>query len=134
MKSIKKNLKHIPINPIKNKILSYSIRMDLTSKHLKMQMYNKLVSRSRLLDVVRLQTSQMPQLEALHELLILEVVNQLKSLSQILDVVLQQTDQDHLLVAVQHQMFQDLHQVVVDKLEYIRFKTRKFNCLLKNSL
>jgi hypothetical protein len=134
MKSIKKNLKLIPINPIKNKILSYSIRMDLTSKHLKMQMYNKLVSRSRLLDVVPLQTSQMPQLEAHHELLILEVVNQLKSLSQILDVVLQQTDQDHLLVAVQHQMFQDLHQVVVDKLEYIRFKTRKLKCLLKNSL
>ena len=134
MKSIKKNLKLIPINPIKNKILSYSIRMGLTSKHLKMQMYNKLVSRSRLLDMVRLQTSQMPQLEALHELLILEVVNQLKSLSQILDVVLQQPDQDHLLVAVQHQMFQDLHQVVVDKLEYIRFKTRKFKCLLKNSL
>ena len=42
-----------------------------------MQMYNKLISRNRLLDVVRLQTSQMPQLEALHELLNLEVVNHL---------------------------------------------------------
>ena len=97
-------------------------------------MYNKLISRNRLLDVVRLQTSQMPQLEALHELLILKVLNQLMSLSQILDVVLQQPDQDHLLVAVQHRMLQDLHQGVVDKLQYHRIKTRKFPCLSKNSL
>ena len=97
-------------------------------------MYNKLISRNRLLDVVRLQTSQMPQLEALHELLILKVLNQLMSLSQILDVVLQQPDQDHLLVAVQHRMLQDLHQGVVDKLQDHRVKTRKFPCLLKNFL
>ena len=115
-----------------------------------MQMYNKLISRNRLLVAVQHQMFQdLHQVEALHKLLILKVVNQLKSLSQILDVVLQQTDQDHLLVAAQHQMFQDLHQVEAlhkllilevvnqlksDKLQYHKYTTRKFPCLLKNSL
>ena len=86
--------------------------MDLTSQHIRMEIFNKLLYRNRLMDAVQHQMFQdLHQVEALHKLLILEVVNQLKSLSQILEVVLQQTDQDHLLDAVQHQMFQDLHQV-----------------------
>ena len=76
MKSIKKNLKHIPINQINNKILSYSNRMDLTSQHLRMEIFYKLLYRNRLLDAVQHQMIQdLHQVEALHKLLILKVVN-----------------------------------------------------------
>ena len=50
--------------------------MDLTSQHLRMEIFYKLLYRNRLLDAVQHQMIQdLHQVEALHKLLILKVVN-----------------------------------------------------------